>query len=390
MKTLLRPVFLATALLAAAAMSSCKKPTNEYKPPPPPEVTVASPILKTVPETYESTATIRAFESVEVRARVKGFISERPVKGGDRVKQGDRLFVIDQRPFQAVVRQAEAEVEVRKSNARLAQVTLNRVKEAVAGNAVSKLEQDKAQADYDAALSQVDLAEASLAQAKLNLEYSDLRAPVAGRLSLILPDVGQLVNESDLLCELMNDEKVYANYTMDERTLRRLRERNQNRRPNEDGRSGFKMLLGFPEKDGWPIEGEFAKADVGVNPQTGTIAIDAIFPNAAGTLLPGMFVKVAGILGERTVMLVPDVAVQADQAGRFVFIVKPDAVIERRSVTVGKVTDRMRIIDDGLEETDRVVINGVQRCRPGAKVTVKDATGPAPAAAPAATPTPAN
>lgn len=358
---------LAVLLLA---VPGCKKAKNEYVAPPPPEVTVGTPVKKVVPELFETTGTLRAMERVEVRARVRGFIAEKNVKGGDRVKKGDVLFVIDPRPFVAAEKQAQAEVAARESALKLAEITLARVTEAVKAAAVSELERDKATADRDGAQAQLDLAKAALVTAKLNVEYTRVVAPTNGRIGIKTPDVGQLVSETDLLADLSNAEQVYANYSMDERTLRRLRDQSANRRPGEDGRGDLKVLLGFAEQDGYPFEGRFIRADAGVNAATGTISIEAIFDNPTEALLPGMFVKVAGVLGEREVMLVPDVAVQADQAGRFVYVVNDQSKVERRNVTVGPRRDRDREIIDGVGAGERVVVNGVQRCRPGAAVTV--------------------
>ncbi len=361
----------ALALVSLAAIfPACKRPQNAYVPPPPPEVTVATPQAKQVPELFETTGTLRAGERVEVRARVAGYIAEKRIKGGDRVKKGDVLYVIDPRPFIAAQKQAQAEVAARESALKLAEITLKRVSEAVQAAAVSELERDKATADRDGAQAQLDLAKASLTTANLNVEYTNIVAPMDGRVGITTRDIGQLISASDLLCELSNTAQMYASYTMDERTLRRLRERNANRRPGEDGRSDQVVLLGFPDRDDYPFEGRFVRADAGVSAATGTIAIEAAFDNPTDALLPGMFVRVAARLGERDVVLVPDVAVQADQAGRYVFVVNAESKVERRNVTIGARVQRDREIIEGLEPQSRVVINGVQRCRPGAPVTV--------------------
>jgi RND family efflux transporter MFP subunit len=365
---------LATPFLVAAAfLAGCKPPPNAYVPPPPPEVTVATPERRDMPDLFETTGTIRAFERVEVRARVRGFIAEKHVLGGERVKKGDLLFVIDPRPFEASVKQAQAEVASRESAVKLAEITLARVDEAVKASAVSKLELDKATADRDGTKAQLELAQAALVTAKLNLEYTRVVAPLNGRVGIKVPDPGQLVSETELLTDLSNTEQVYANYTMDEKTLRRVREQNANKRPGEDGRGDLKVLLGFPDTEGFPFEGRFARADVGVDNSTGTIAIEAVFDNPADKILPGNFVKVAAVLGTRTAMLIPDAAIQADQAGRYVFIVNATNKVERRNVTTGSRAQKLREVLTGLEATDRVVVNGTQRCRPGSEVKPTEA-----------------
>lgn len=364
---------LATLLLCIGILPACKRPQNAYVAPPPPEVTVATPQKQQVTELYETTGTLRAVERVEVRARVSGFIAEKRVKGGDRVKKGDVLYIIDPRPFTAAQQQAEAEVAARESALRLAEITLKRVDEAVKSAAVSELERDKATADRDGAKAQLDLAKAALVTARLNVEYTSVVAPMNGRVGISTRDIGQLVAVSDLLCDLSNTEQVYANYTMDEKTLQVVRERNAYRRPGEDGRAEVPVLLGFPDKSDYPYEGTFIRADAGINVSTGTIAIEAVFANPKEALVPGMFVRVAYPLGNKDVMLVPDVAVLSDQAGRYVYVVNAESKVERRNVTVGHRRQRDREITEGIEPTDRVVVNGVQRCRPGAPVTIAGA-----------------
>ncbi|MFM9958981.1 MAG: efflux RND transporter periplasmic adaptor subunit [Phycisphaerales bacterium] len=374
--------FVVGGAALTGVLSGCERKQNAYVAPPPPEVTVASPQQRDVPDLFETTGTLRAVERVEVRARVRGFVSEKLVKGGDRVKKGDVLFVIDPRPFEATAKQAAADVAAKEAALKLAEVTLARVAEAVQAAAVSKLELDKAQADRDGAVAQLELSKAALTSAKLNVEYTRVTAPMNGRVGIKTPDPGQLVAETDLLTELSNAEQVYASYTMDEVTLRRLREQNANRRPGEDGRGDLIVKIGYPGREDYPYEGRFARADAGVDASTGTIAIEAIFENPKEALLPGMFVRVAGVLGSKNVTLVPDVAVQQDQAGRYVYVVGADNKVERRNISVGGRVERLREVSSGLEVTDRVVVNGIQRCRPGSEVRAAEAK-------PAGTDTPA-
>jgi membrane fusion protein, multidrug efflux system len=233
-------------------------------------------------------------------------------------------------------------------------------------------ELDQRVAARDAALATVDLASAELALAELDLEWTVVRAPISGRVDIgPPPEVGELVGhgmEPTLLCTVIDDSKVYATYPLDEATVQRLRRANHGARPGEDGRPAYTVRLGTIEDAGYPFEGIFAHADNAVNPETGTITVEALFDNAAGVLMPGLFVRVQALLGEREAVLLPEAAVLQDQRGRFVWVVGDDDVVERRDVRLGPVVDGRRIIEEGLERDARVVVNGVQRARPGAKV----------------------
>jgi RND family efflux transporter MFP subunit len=370
-----KAVRISGLIVLGLAASACERKQNAYVPPPPAEVTVASPIRKVVPETMEFTGVTRGYEVVEVRARVKGFLEKKLVEGGRRVKAGDLLFVIDPRTFEAAVRQARAERETQRANLRLAEVTLERMLTAMRSNAASQQEVDKAQADFDAAKARVEVAEAMLAAAELDLEFTQIRAPINGRLGLVRVDVGQLVGatEPTLLTTIINDEKIYAEYDMDEQTVLEVRRLNANRRPGEDGRPSIEVRLALANEQGYPHVGQFHTADNTVNPETGTVRIEAIFDNADGTILPGSFVRVQPIYGEREALLVPDVAVQTDQNGRFVLVVNAENVVERRNITAGPTLDGLRRVDSGLAGDEAVIINGLQRARPGAKVSPKRA-----------------
>lgn len=374
---------LAAAALAAFGFLGCEPKQGAFVPPPPPDVTVATPVMAMIPDTLEYTGRVRGFEAVEVRARVKGFLTTRHVDGGRRVNAGDLLFTIDARPFEAAVRQAEAEVETMRANLRLAQVTLDRVEQVVSQRAGAKQELDKAEADKDAADAQVLLAEAKLATAQLDLDYTQVKSPIAGRVGVITVDPGMLVGaiEPTLLATVINDSKVYAEYDMDERTLMELRARYDNKRPGEDGRPNLKVRLGLINEVGFPHLGEHSKGDNTINPDTGTLRLEAIFDNADGAIVPGAFVRLQPVLGEFEAMLVPDVAVLADQLGRYVLVVNEKSEVERRGVTVGPAHERMRRIDSGLSLTDRLIVNGVMRARPGQIVNAKEASAESPGGA---------
>lgn len=367
--------------LGAVMLAGCTREPAAFVPPPPPEVTVASPVQRRVPDTMVFTGVTRGVETVEIRARVRGFIEKKHVQDGRRVKQGDLLFTIDPRTYEASVQQAKAELAAREADLRLAQTTLERTQTAGAANAVSKQELDRAEAQRDGAKAQVDLAKARLRSAELDLEFTQIRSPINGRIGFIPVEVGELVGASEptLLAHVINDEKVFATYDMDERMVLEIRKANQNRRPGEDGRPNVPVRLGLANEEGFPHVGQFERGDNTVNPQTGTVRVESLFDNPEGTILPGAFVRVQPQFGERDVVTVPDVAVLSDQRGRYVLVVGAGGKVERRDVRAGDVVDRQRVILEGVGLEDRVIVNGLQRARPGIEVKVAGASPAAPA-----------
>lgn len=362
-------------IVAGCVLAGCKKPAPGFVPPPPPEVSVANPVVRDVPLTLEYPGVVRGVESVEIRARVRGFLMERHVENGRRVEPGDLLFTIDPRTFEATVRQVEAEVKSAESQARLAVLTLERLTQARTANAASPLEVDRATAEREAAEAQVQLASAKLRAAQLDLEFTQVRAPIRGRIGFVAVDEGQLVgaNEPTLLGTIINDEKVYATYEMPEPVVLSLRETFKNRRPGEDGRPNLKVRLAMANDTAFVHEGEFFSADNTVDVRTGTVRIEAIFENKDGRILPGSFVRVQPQFPPRSAMLVPQMAVLQDQGGRYVYIVNGGDKAERVAVRpAGSAVDRMLPIEEvnppatgaRLTPQSRVVVNGLQRVRP--------------------------
>ncbi len=362
---------LLVSAFAAALSSSCRRPGNVYIPPPPPEVTVAPPERRTLPITLDLTGTTRGVAAVDIRARVRGFVEKKHVEDGQVVEAGQLLFTIDPREFAAAVGQAAADLEAHKAALWLAELGLERTLNAQKQQAATQHEVDRATAERDGAGAQVHLAEAKLAEARLDLEFTEVRAPIKGRLSLRTVEVGQLVGagEATLMGSIVDDSSIYATYNIDERTVLTLYHDHEERRPGEHGRPGLTVLLGMADETGYPHTGQFASAGNTVDPDTGTIAVEAIFPNENRAILPGLFVRIRVLYeAEEDALLVPDTAVLADQRGRFVLVVNDENIVERRDVTVGPVFERMRPIKEGLAPTARVIVNAIQRARPGAAV----------------------
>lgn len=365
-------VAIGAAAVVVGGVAGCKPRQAAFAPPPPPEVSVAAPVVKTMPQTLDFTGFTRGTEQVDVRARVRGFIQSRSVTGGERVKAGDPLFVIDPRPFEAAVRQAQADVAQNEARLRLAQIKLERTQQSAANNAVSKTELDQAIADRDAQAGALDFSKAKLTSAQLDLEYTNVRAPIDGRVSVRVPDVGELVgdNTSQVLCTIVNDARIYVTFNVPEAIVLEMRRQYNYSRPGEDGRPPLPVYVGFAnDGERFPFAGHYERSDPGFDPNTGTTVVEAVFENPNGEIVPGAFARIRSVTGEETVTLVPDASVSTDQSGRFVLTVNDKGIVERTGVETGNVVSGFRKILSPLPPNTHVVVNGLQRARPG--VTVK-------------------
>jgi membrane fusion protein, multidrug efflux system len=368
--TILRSVVLATLLLALG----CGPGGNTYVEPPPPEVTVTLPVKKDVPDSLDLTGTTAAIESVEVRARVQGFLEKVDFKDSAKVKAGDLLFEIDPKPYQADYDRDAANLAQAKARLERATADFTRAEELLPKNAIAKSDYDLALSSRSEAAASVKVAEANLRAAQLNLDYTKVLAPISGRIGRRLVDKGNLVgaNEKTLLATIVNDDLIYAYANMSENDQLRI----MRRYPQPTGKDGARKdpekvqvaLLGLADETGYPHKGWLDYADNKVDRETGTRELRAVFPNKDGLLMAGMFVRLSFPMETRPVLLVPAIAVLDDPSGRYVLVVGEKDVVEQRSVTAGRTFDHMRVIEDGLSPTDRVIINGLQRARPGATV----------------------
>lgn len=370
----------AVAVVAAACvLEGCKPRQAAFVPPPPPEVSVAHPIVRTLPQTLDFTGFAEGVDKVDVRARVKGYIQSRNVTGGERVKAGDVLFVIDPRPFQALVDQAKADVAQNEAKLRLTEIKLERTQQS--GSSVSKTELDQAVADRDAAKAALDLSKARLDSAALDLEYTNVRASIDGRISVTVPSVGQMVGDDskEELFTIINDTTIYVTFNVPEATVLAMRKQYDYSRPGEGSNPPLPVYVGFAnDGDTFPFSGAYDSSDPGFDPNTGTTLVKAIFKNPKGEMSPGAFARVRSVTGTEKATLLPDSAVSSDQVGRFVMTVNDKGVVERTSVEVGGVIDRMRKITSPLPPETQVIVNGLQRARPGINVKANLVTLPEP------------
>ena len=347
----------------------------EYVEPPPPPVTVAQPVQRPVTDYLEMTGTTRAIETVEIRARVEGFLKSIEFEEGDLVKEGELLYVIDPSEYEARAQRARAALEVARATLALEEARLARLKEARKTRAVSELEVIESQAKRDVSAANVDAARAELRSAELDLGYTRISAPLTGRIGRTLVDPDNLVGAGDatLLATMVRYDPIYAYFDMSERELLALlgsTERPANAADRVEALRQIPIELGRASDEGYPFRGNLHYSDLGIDSETGTFLVRAIFPNPEPiALLPGLFVRARTPIAEReNALLVSERALGSDQSGKYVLIVDDDDVAQYRSVRVGARIDGMRVIEAGIAPEDWVVTSGLLRARPGARV----------------------
>ena len=370
-----RGILLSSLLLAVHVLFGCDSKPAASSAPPPPSVTVARPLQKIIDEWDEYTGRFTAVETVEVRARVSGFIDSIHFTEGQIVKQGDLLFVIDPRPYRNAVEQAKADVERAKAKREIATLDLQRAAPLVRSQAVTEREFDtRRSAERDAA-AQVASLEAALKQAELNLEWTEVRAPISGRISDKRVDAGNLITGGQtgatLLTVIVSIDPIHFVFDASEADfLHYMRLAAGGARPSSrDVQNPVSVRLA--DETEYKHQGRMNFVDNALNPKTGTIRGRAVFDNKDGFLTPGVFGRLRLFGGEHEALLVPDNAIASDQARKIVFTVAEDGTVETKRVELGPMVEGLRVIRSGLVPTDRIVIEGLQRARPGQKVAAE-------------------
>jgi RND family efflux transporter MFP subunit len=362
---------LALGIVAGSVLiAACTKPAP---PRPPSEVTVAPALGRTVADWDEFSGHFEPVNAVDVRPRVSGFVDRVTFTEGSIVRRGDPLFYIDARPYQAEVERAEAQLAQARTRAQLAQGEQERAQRLVATQAISREELDtrtSGKAEGDAA---VRAAEAALTTARLNLEWTTVRAPIAGRISRAAITAGNLVQAgpptATLLTTIVSLDPIYVYFDSDEHSYL------QYVRGLRAGSSNLPVYVGLANETGFPHEGKLDFVDNRLDTGAGTIRVRALVPNPQQLFAPGLFARVRLIGTEqRGVTLIQDQAVGTDQDRKFVLILKPDSSVEYRPVTTGRLVDGLRVVSSGLKPGEDVVINGLLRVRPGMKVLAKRST----------------
>ena len=361
--------------LAAVALIGCSKP-NELVQPPPPVVTVAQPVEREVVHQLEFTGNTRATEAVDVRARVNGYLQKIEFVDGADVKAGDVLFVIEPAPFEAALDAAKAALQKAEATLSLANADLARTEPLVQRGASTAQELDVKKADVATAAADVASAKAALTQAELNLSYTQVKSPISGRVSRHMVDIGNLVQaEQTTLTRVEAFDPIHAYFAISESDVVELMAKSPGTSAASLKANPPTIYIGLTGENGYPHEGKLDFAEAGIDPQSGTQMRRAIFPNADKSLVPGMFVRVRLPVGSPAPgLMVPDRAIGMDQSGEYVLVVNDKNTVERRSVNLGLRVGNMRVVSQGLEASDWIVINGLQRARPGAPVNPERTT----------------
>ena len=361
-------------VLLAVTLSGCgdKPPAQAAAGPPP--VTVAQPTKRTVTDWDEFTGRFEAVEEVQVRARVGGFVNSVEFRDGAIVRAGDLLYVIDSRPFEAVAEQADGQLSDARAKAELAKRELDRALTLVQTSAVSESIVDQRRQTLQAAHAAEMQAEGALKAANLNIEFTHVLAPMAGRVSRHLVSAGNLVQGSEgnatLLTSIVTLDPIYIYFDVDEATyLKNNKLWFEGRRPSSrDTPNPVQVTLTGETKPSH--DGKMDFLDNRLDVSTGTLRSRAVIPNKDFSILPGQFGRVR-LIGSSPyeALLLPDTAIATDQSRKIVFVVKDDDTVEAKPVTLGPLDEGLRVIREGLKAEDRVIVDGIQRARVGAKVT---------------------
>jgi membrane fusion protein, multidrug efflux system len=371
-----RWILLSLLVFAGHVLAGCDGRPAASSPPPPPAVTVSRPLQKTITEWDEYTGRFIAVETVEVRARVSGFIDSIHFKDGQIVKKGDLLFVIDPRPYRIAVEQAKAEVERARSRLQIATLDVERAAPLVRSQTVTEREFDTRRSTQREAAGAVASLEAALKQAELNLEWTEVRAPISGRISDKRVDAGNLItsgaNGATPLTVIVSLDPIHFVFDGSEADfLHYLRLAASGARPlSRDVQNPVSVRLA--DETEYKHHGRMNFVDNTLNPKTGTIRGRAVFDNKDGLLTPGFFGRLRLFGGEHEALLVPDNAIMSDQSRKIVLSVAEDGTVGTKLVELGPIVDGLRVIRSGLAPTERIIIEGLQRARPGQKVTPED------------------
>jgi RND family efflux transporter MFP subunit len=347
-----------------------------------PEVPVARPVLREVTEYEHFAGRTEAPTRIDLRARVTGYLLKATFREGAEVKEGDVLFEIDQRLCRAELDKAEAAIGLAEARLKLAEATHKRAKALLAQKSIGQEELDKVVAEQAEAQAGIHLAKASGELARLNFDFTRVRAPISGRIGRRLLDPGNLVKADEtILATVITRDPIYVYFDIDERTVLRLRRLQREAKKAEQ----LPVAIGLAGEEGYPHRGEVDFADNRLDPDTGTLRMRAVLANKDGLLDAGMLARVRLALGlPYKVLLVPSEALLAEDGARFVFVVNDKGVIEKRPVLLGQEHEGRRVVTRGLKSEDRVVVGRLQGLRPGLAVrpVEGDAAAPRPAPSP--------
>jgi membrane fusion protein, multidrug efflux system len=365
-----------------AALVGCK-PENKFEPPPPPEISVAVPLKQDVTPYEELTGNTVAFATVDLVARVEGFLNAIDYVDGSVVKKDDTLFLIEQTMYKAQVKEAEAQLDGAKAKLVQSEAEFTRQETLLRQNVTAQNTYDQAKAKRDSDRANVENAEGNLTIAQTNLTYTTVQAPFDGIVSKHLISVGELVGNgaATKLATIIQLDPIYVEFNMSEQDILKIRENLANKRLTVEELSKVPLDIGLMNEEGFPHKGFLNYVSPEVDAQTGTLLVRGLFKNPNRDLVPGFFtrIRVPTGLGAKPEFLIPNRVIAEDQAGRYVLVVNKDNVVEQRRITQGQLlVGGLRAITKGLNADDRVVLTTSGRAIPGGKVVPKETTIPAP------------
>jgi len=361
--------------LAALVLASCGEQRQAQAPggPPPPSVSVANPVEKKVVEWDEYTGRFDAMDTVEVRARISGVLTEVKFTDGAVVKKGDLLFVIDPRPFQRVLDRDRAALQGAKVKLDFTQKDLERARPLLSNNTISQQVFDQRNQAVKTAEAEVLSAEASVRSAELDVEFTQIHAPITGRISRKLVSEGNYITggsgSGTLLTTIVSTDPIYFYFDISEADFLKYKRLFEKGARPSSRETANPIEVGLQGDIGFPYRGQMNFVDNRIDPSTGSLRERATFQNPNGMLLPGLFARARVIgSGEYNAILLPDAAIATDQSNRLVFVVADDGAVGAKPVTLGPIIDGLRVIRTGVTPSDWVIVNGVQRARKGIKV----------------------
>ena len=375
LRSAVRPVVLAlgaagVAVALSSTLAGCSDATGkaaeaQTQAQAGPPVSAAIVVEKPVADTQEFSGRLEAVEHVEIRPRVSGFITAVNFKPGAMVKKGDVLFVIDPRPFQAEAERADAAARSARAKAELAKLELTRAERLLGDKAIAQREYDASASAQKELEANARAAQAQNETAKLNLGYTRVVAPIDGRVSKAEITLGNLVDASSILTSVVSLERIYASFDGDEDTYLRVRSQAHSAQP-------VTVRVGLANEEGFPHEGKLEFVDNQLDTRAGSVRMRATFANKDDVMAPGLFARVQiGGGSEKPALLISDRAVGTDQSHKFVFVVDKDGKAEYREVKLGPVVEGLRVVKAGLKPGEKIVVNGLQRVRPGSPITAQ-------------------
>jgi membrane fusion protein, multidrug efflux system len=366
-------VALSAPVLLAGLCACSQNPA--FVAPPPPPVTVSAPLVEPIQDVADFTGQASASQTVDLVARVSGFLKEVRFADGADVAKGQLLFQIEPDQYQAQVALNQATLDQQQATLKSAEIDFDRKSTLQKQLAASQADYDKALATRDGARASVAEAQANLRIAQLNLSYTRIEAPFAGRIGRRLVDAGNLVGQGSptKLATLSQVDTIYVYFNINERDLLRVREDMDAQGLTRDSILKMPVYAGLANEKGTPHQGHLDFVDTGVDPSTGTLMARAVFDNAKGVLIPGLFTRIRIPVGPpKPSLLVPDAAISIDQVGPYVLLVDAGGAVVLRRIKLGSFQDGLRVATEGLTETDRVIVDGLQNATPGRKVAVQD------------------